>query len=119
MEWRDRIETKSEVLAGEPVVAGTRIPVELVVELLAQDWTADEILEHYPALSRKDVQACLRYANEMLQSERVLEKRDGLLVSTAEVPSDADVQSVIDAVRATRSRTIAGDDADADRGPDG
>lgn len=112
MEWRDRIETRSEVLAGEPVVAGTQIPVELVVELLARDWSTDEILEQYPALSREDVQACLHYASEMPQSERVLEKHDGLLVSTAEVASDVDVQSVIDDVRVNRSRKIAGDDAD-------
>jgi uncharacterized protein (DUF433 family) len=71
MEWRDRIETDPEVLAGKPVVAGTRIPVELVVELLAQDWSTEEILEQYPALSREDIRASLHYASETLQSERV------------------------------------------------
>ena len=60
-----------DVLDGKPVVTGTRIPVELVVELLAQDWSTDEILEQYPALSREDIQACLHYASERLQSERV------------------------------------------------
>ena len=48
MTWRDRIETNPEVLSGKPVVAGTRIAVELVVELLAEDWATDEILEQYP-----------------------------------------------------------------------
>lgn len=71
MEWRNRIETKPDVLSGKPVVAGTRIPVELVVELLAENWSTDEILEQYPALSRDDIQACLHYARERLQSERV------------------------------------------------
>lgn len=71
MTWRTRIETKPEVLSGKPVVAGTRIPVELIVELLAQDWSTEEILEQYPALSREDIQACLHYASETLQSERV------------------------------------------------
>ena len=51
--------------------AGTRAPVDLVVELLAQDWSTDEILAQYPALSREDIQACLHYAGERLQSERV------------------------------------------------
>lgn len=69
MEWRNRIETKPEVLAGKPVVAGTRIPVELVIELLAQDWSTEEILDQYPALSREDIQACLYYASERLHSE--------------------------------------------------
>ena len=75
MEWRDRIETKPEVLAEKPVVADTRILVELVVELLAQDWSHEEILEQYPALSRADLQACLHYASDRLQSEGVYPAR--------------------------------------------
>lgn len=71
MEWQTRIETKPEVLDGKPVVTGTRIPVKLVVKLLAQDWSMDEILDQYPALSREDIRACLHYASETLQSERV------------------------------------------------
>lgn len=71
MEWQTRIETKPEVLDGKPVVTGTRIPAELVVELLAQDWSMDEILDQYPALSREDIRACLHYASETLQSEHV------------------------------------------------
>ena len=71
MIWQERIEMTPDVLDGKPVVTGTRIPVELVVELLAQDWSTDEILEQYPALSREDIQACLHYASERLQSERV------------------------------------------------
>lgn len=71
MTWQEHIETNPEVLAGKPVVAGTRIPVELVIELLAQDWSTEEILDQYPALSREDIQACLHYASERLHSERV------------------------------------------------
>jgi uncharacterized protein (DUF433 family) len=75
MEWRNRIESKPKVLAGKPVVAGTRIPVELVVRLLAQDWSREEIIEQYPALAREDIQACLHYASDRLQSERVYPAR--------------------------------------------
>lgn len=71
MNWKDRIETNPDVLAGKPIVAGTRIPVELVVELLAEDWSTEEILDQYPALSHEDIRACLHYASERLQSERV------------------------------------------------
>jgi uncharacterized protein (DUF433 family) len=71
MTWQEHIETKPEVLAGKPVVAGTRIPVELVVELSGEDWSIDEILDQYPALPRKDLRACLHYARERLRSERV------------------------------------------------
>jgi len=71
MGWRERIEANPDVLAGKPVVAGTRIPVELIVELLAEDWSTEEILDQYPALSQEDIRACLHYARERLQSERV------------------------------------------------
>lgn len=59
MAWHDRIETNPDVLNGKPVVAGTRIAVALVVELLAEDWSTDEILAQYPALSQQDIRACL------------------------------------------------------------
>lgn len=62
MTWQNRIETKPEVLAGKPVVTGTRIPVELVVELPAQDWSTEEILDQYPALTRED-KACLNHTS--------------------------------------------------------
>lgn len=71
MTWRDRIETNPDVLAGKPIVAGTRIPVGLVVELLAEDWSTEEILDQYPALSPEDIRACLHYASERLHAERV------------------------------------------------
>ncbi|NBC17370.1 MAG: DUF433 domain-containing protein [Bacteroidetes bacterium] len=69
--WQDRIETNPEVLAGKPVVKGTRLAVEFIVDLLAQGWEVEEILHQYPALSRADVQACLQYASDTLKSERV------------------------------------------------
>lgn len=71
MDWHDRIETNPEVLSGKPVVKGTRLAVEFIVELLAQGWTMEDILDQYPALTRDDVQACLHYATDTLKSERV------------------------------------------------
>ena len=71
MTWHDYIETKPQVLTGKPVIKGTRIAVEWVVELLAQGWEVDEILHQYPALTQDDIQACLHYASETLRSERV------------------------------------------------
>jgi uncharacterized protein (DUF433 family) len=71
MNWREHIETKPEMLAGKPVVTGTRVPVALVVKLLAQEWTTEEIVGQYPALSREDIQACLPYRSERLKSERI------------------------------------------------
>jgi len=71
MPWQDRIVTDPEVLAGKPVVRGTRLAVEFIIELLAQGWKEDEILANYPGLSKEDVAACLAYASERLKSERI------------------------------------------------
>jgi uncharacterized protein (DUF433 family) len=71
MDWRQRIELKPEVLAGKPVVKGTRLAVEFIVDLLAQGWTEDAILENYPTLAREDIRACLQYASATLRAEKV------------------------------------------------
>jgi len=71
MEWKDRIVIDGRVLSGKPIVKGTRIAVEFVVELLAGGWTVEQILAEYDHLTREDVQACLGYASDVLKSERV------------------------------------------------
>jgi uncharacterized protein (DUF433 family) len=71
MNWQSRISVDSKVLVGKPVVKGTRIAVEFVVDLLARGWSVDQILHEYDHLTDKDVQACLAYASEVLKSERV------------------------------------------------
>jgi len=62
MNWRDRIVIDPEILVGKPVVKGTRLAVEFVIDLLAQGWTEAEILRNYPGLAREDILACLAYA---------------------------------------------------------
>jgi len=71
VELRDRIAIDPKVLVGKPVVAGTRISVEFVVDLLASGWSHQQILASYPHLSEQDILACLQYAGELLHSERV------------------------------------------------
>jgi uncharacterized protein (DUF433 family) len=71
MSWQDRIVLDPEILAGKPTIKGTRIAVEFVVDLLARGWTPEDILREYDHLSAEDIQACLAYASQMLQSERV------------------------------------------------
>ena len=73
--WRDRIEQTPEVLVGKPVIKGTRLSVEFIVELLADEWTMDEILESWDHITRADVLACLHYASERL-SEPALTHTD-------------------------------------------
>ena len=63
MDWEERVELNPEVLAGKPVVKGTRLSVQLILELLADDWSTEEILDQYPMLTKDDVLACLRYTS--------------------------------------------------------
>jgi len=69
--WEDRITTDSAVLVGKPVIKGTRLSVEFIVGLLAQEWSETEILRNYPGITREDVLACLAYAQDRLKDERV------------------------------------------------
>lgn len=71
MSLQDRISFDPRVLVGKPVVKGTRIAVELVVDLLANGWTQEQILDSYPNLTAKDIRACLGYASELLHAEHV------------------------------------------------
>jgi uncharacterized protein (DUF433 family) len=67
----DRIVLDSKILTGKPVVRGTRISVELVVELLAAGCSHAQILASYPHLTEEDIRACLAYASELLREEKV------------------------------------------------
>ena len=70
-DWRDRIVLDPTVLTGKPVIKGTRIAVEFVVDLLAQGWTTEQILQQYDHLTADDVLACLAYASDVMRSEIV------------------------------------------------
>jgi uncharacterized protein (DUF433 family) len=59
----ERIVMDADVLAGKPVVRGTRLAVELILDLLASGQSESEILTNYPVLTRDDILACLAYAS--------------------------------------------------------
>jgi uncharacterized protein (DUF433 family) len=69
-DWRERITVDPKVLSGKPVIKGTRIAVELILELLANSWTVEDILKNYPQLKREDIAAALKYAAEILKEEK-------------------------------------------------
>jgi uncharacterized protein (DUF433 family) len=71
MEWKERIIIDPKILAGKPVVKGTRLAVEFIVDLLAQGWSVSDILQNYPGLTPDDIKACLRYASAILHAEKV------------------------------------------------
>jgi uncharacterized protein (DUF433 family) len=71
MPYKDRIIVDPEILVGKPVVKGTRIAVQLIIELLANGWSHEDILKNYPGLTSEDILACLSYASPVLHSEKV------------------------------------------------
>jgi uncharacterized protein (DUF433 family) len=58
-------------LVGKPVIKGTRLAVEFLVGLLADGWTEADVLRNYPGITRDDLLACLSYARQRLELERV------------------------------------------------
>jgi uncharacterized protein (DUF433 family) len=63
MAWAERIVADPEILSGKPVVRGTRLAVEFILDLLAAGCSETEILENYPGLEKEDIRACLSYAS--------------------------------------------------------
>ncbi len=70
----DRIVIDPQICNGRPVVRGTRITVQTVLEFLGAGDSIDEVLEEYPRLSREDVLACLRYSSRLMGNHFVIEK---------------------------------------------
>jgi len=64
----ERVTLSPKVMAGKPVIRGTRLTVEYVLNLLAHGATCDEILQEYEGLTKEDILACLLYASEVLKS---------------------------------------------------
>jgi uncharacterized protein (DUF433 family) len=71
MSWQERIIVDPDILVGKPVIKGTRLAVEFIVDLLAQGWSEDEVLRNYPGINQDDIRACLSYASELLRAEKV------------------------------------------------
>ncbi len=66
-----RINVDPKVLLGKPVVRGTRLSVDFLLELMAEGWSTADILDQYPGLTEPDLRACLDYAVTILRAERV------------------------------------------------
>lgn len=77
--WRDWIVNDPNVLVGKPTVRGTRLSVEMILELFASGWTQAQVLESYPSLTPDALRAVFAYAADVLKEE-----------SFVSVPSDRD-----------------------------
>jgi len=62
----ERVAVHPDICNGKPVVRGTRITVQTVLEFLAAGDSIEDVLEEYPSLTREDVQACLDYASKVM-----------------------------------------------------
>ena len=65
----ERISSDPDILHGKPCIKGTRIPVYLIVSLVAEGATADEIISDYPSLTPEDIKAAIKYASKLCEYE--------------------------------------------------
>ncbi len=71
MNYHDRIVRKLGILGGKPVIKGTRVPVELVLQYLANDPDIKNLFAAFPHLTIEDVKACFLYARELVEEEQI------------------------------------------------
>jgi len=64
----ERITVNPKVMVGKPVIRGTRLTVEYILNLLAHGVTVEEILQEYKGLTHEDIQACILFATKALES---------------------------------------------------
>jgi len=69
----ERIEVDVGKLGGKPVIKGTRIPVYLILEMLANGMSIEDILREYPELSEEDIREAIKYASRILSKEESYE----------------------------------------------
>ena len=69
MDWQGRIVTDPDTLFGKPRIAGTRIGVDFVLDLLASGWTEAQILDSYPHLKPDDLQAVFAFVRDCMKNE--------------------------------------------------
>jgi len=63
-----RVEAAPEILAGKPVIEGTRVPVHLILEMLGAGLSTADVVDEHPRLEEADVQAAIRYASHVIGS---------------------------------------------------
>ena len=75
MDWRNHIHSDPEILSGKPVVNGTRLSVDFLLELLANGWSEEQLLDSYPNLTRGSLRAVFAFAAESTRDERAFKLR--------------------------------------------
>lgn len=71
--WKDHIVSDKCILLGKPIIKGTRLSIEHLVNLFAQGWSEQQILENYPSLTKNDLYAVFGYVRECLHDGLMFE----------------------------------------------
>jgi len=69
MEWRDHIVSEKDILMGKPVLKGTRISVEVILDLLSDGWSEAQLFESYPNLTREQLIAVFAFVRDGVQQD--------------------------------------------------
>lgn len=72
MNWKDHITVDPGVLVGKPIIRGTRISVELLMDRLADGWTMEQVLASYPRVTREDVLAAIAFVTDVFREENYI-----------------------------------------------
>lgn len=70
--WKDHISIDPKVMFGKPVIKGTRIPVDLILEKLAYGESVEQLLKAYPKITKESIYASLSFASESIKNEVIL-----------------------------------------------
>lgn len=73
MNWKNHITSIKNVLLGKPTIKGTRLSIEFIIDRLANGWTEKQLLENYPRLTSKDIQAVFAYIKECIDDNLLFE----------------------------------------------
>lgn len=71
MDWRQYIHSDPEILVGKPIIKGTRLAVDFILDLFSAGWTQEQIIENYPTITKDALQAVFAFASECLRDEAV------------------------------------------------
>ena len=77
MDFMKRIIVDPKIMVGKPVIKGTRIPVDAILQRIAEGMTFGEILEDYPNITRDDITAALEYSASLVRGEDVIPEIKG------------------------------------------
>lgn len=76
IDWEGHISIDPEVMTGKPVIKGTRMTADHIVELLKRKWSVDQIASEYPGITREHVRACVAYVDEVNEATEALREAE-------------------------------------------